>query len=126
VHERGARVLVVEDDDALRAILVRSLNRRGFATTGAGSYEDAVVQLAKDAPVYAVVDLWLPTRSGLDLLQEIRRVSPATRVVAMSGAGGHGAEAESLRRGAAHFLAKPVDADQIIDALLGSAPPECH
>lgn len=114
----GARVLVVEDDDTLRAILLRSLGRRGFSTIGAVNYEEAMVQLAADTPVYAVVDLWLPTRSGLDLVREIRRVSPATRIVAMSGASGPDATAECLRRGAARFLAKPVDADQIVEAFL--------
>lgn len=122
----GPRVLVVEDDDTLRAILLRSLDRRGFSTIGAVTYEEAIIQLAAGPPVYAVVDLWLPTRSGLDLVEEIRRVSPGTRVVAMSGTSGPGAAAESLRRGAARFLAKPVDADQIVEALTDTTTTECY
>lgn len=109
---------MVEDDDTLRAILLRSLGRRGFSTIGAVNYEDAILQLAAGTPVYAVVDLWLPTRTGLDLVQEIRRVSPSTRIVAMSGVSGPDAAAECLRRGAARFLAKPVDAEQIVEVFL--------
>jgi two-component system response regulator RegA len=125
-NEAGSRLLVVEDDDALRGLLLRSLRHRGFSTIGAASYEEAMRHLAASTPVYAVVDLWLPTRSGLDLVEEIRRVSPGTRVVAMSGVSGPGAAAESLRRGAARFLAKPVDADQIVEALMGPTTSECH
>jgi two-component system, response regulator RegA len=110
-------VLVVEDDDFLRQRLVRALSDRGFAAQGAASVAEALVK-SEEAPELAIVDLRIGDASGLDVLRALLAKDPATRVVMLTGYGSIATAVEAMRLGAAHYLTKPADADQILAALL--------
>lgn len=109
-------LLVVEDDDVLRERLVRALSDRGFAARGAASVAQAL-ELAAEAPEYAVVDLRIGCESGLDVLRTLLERDPATRVVMLTGYGSIATAVEAMRLGAIHYLTKPADAEQIVAAL---------
>jgi two-component system response regulator RegA len=64
----------------------------------------------------AVVDLKMPGKSGLELLLEIRRISPETRVVMLTGYGSITNAVEAIKLGAVNYVAKPVDADELLSA----------
>jgi two-component system, response regulator RegA len=103
---------VVEDDDALRERLVRALGERGFAAQGAASVAHAL-ELAADAPEYAVVDLRIGNESGLDVVRALLERDPATRVVMLTGYGSIATAVEAMRLGAVHYLTKPAEREQI-------------
>ncbi len=91
---------------------------RGFVVTLAASTDEALAYLA-DPPEYAVIDLRMPGRSGLELLGELLAADPSTRVVVLTGYGSIATAIEATRRGAAAYLPKPADADEILQALFG-------
>jgi two-component system response regulator RegA len=68
----------------------------------------------------AVVDLKMPGGSGLDVLRELRRQDPSTRVLMLTGYGSIATAVEAVREGAVGYLPKPADADEILAALHGT------
>lgn len=80
-------MLVVEDDAAFRAVLVKAFAARGFDAHGVGDAETAVDFARRDSPEMAVVDLRLPDRSGLDVVRELKAIDPQTAIVLLTGYG---------------------------------------
>jgi two-component system, response regulator RegA len=116
------KLLVVDDDDRLRERLLRAFEARGLDVRAASCAEDALAIAQGDAPSHAVIDLRMPGRSGLELLDELRAVHPALRAVVLTGYGSIATAIASVRSGAVDYLAKPADADQILAALgIGAA-----
>jgi two-component system response regulator RegA len=116
-------LLVVDDDVTYRTRLVRALADRGLTVTQAGSYDEAVGCAETETPEMALVDLRLPGRSGLDVVKRLKELDSTTNVVVLTGYGSIATAVESVRLGASTYLTKPVDADQILAALDGIAPP---
>ncbi len=114
-------ILVVDDDAAFRVRLVRALSDRGLAVSAAGSYDEAMAAARADTPELALVDLRLPGRSGLDVVRGLKELDDTTTVVVLTGYGSIATAVESVRMGAATYLTKPVDADQILEAFGGAA-----
>ena len=117
----GRSLLVVDDDVTFRTRLVRALCDRGLEVTSAGDYEQALAVAQADTPEWALVDLRLPTRSGLDVVRALKELDATTIVVVLTGYGSIATALESVRLGAATYLTKPVDADQILAAFSGEA-----
>jgi two-component system, response regulator RegA len=109
-------LLVVEDDPHLRQRLLRAFADRGFSVHGAASVPEAL-RLAEDAPEYAVVDLRIGDGSGLEVVRALVAKDPATRIVMLTGYGSIATAVEAMRLGAVHYLTKPADADEILNAL---------
>jgi two-component system response regulator RegA len=110
-------LLIVEDDERLRARLARALRERGYETREAGDYEGALAAAHDDSPEYLLVDLRIPGGgSGLDLVREVRAIDPSTVIVVLTGYGSIATAVEAVRMGAAEYLTKPADVDQIIAA----------
>jgi len=115
-------LLVVDDDDVLRTRVVRAFKERGFNATGAADYDSAVEAARAERPAFAVVDLRLPGRSGLEVVQALVAMNPEMAIVVMTGFGSIATAVESLRLGARYYLSKPCDIDQILDALESPQP----
>jgi two-component system, response regulator RegA len=109
-------ILVVEDDDAFRALLVRAFEARGFDARGVADLASAVAYARDDSPEMAVVDLRLPDGSGLDVVRELKAIDTQTAIVLLTGYGSIATALEGIRLGAAHYLTKPTDPDRILAA----------
>lgn len=108
------RLLVVEDRDSLRRMLVRALEGEGYAVVAAATVAAARASLGGEAPIDLVLsDLMLPDGSGLDVLRAVRERKPAPPVVVLTGFGSVGAAVEAMKLGAADFLEKPVDLEKL-------------
>ncbi|MBX9961935.1 MAG: response regulator transcription factor [Burkholderiales bacterium] len=110
------QLLIVEDDAALRSVLARAMERRGFAVRVAGDAEQALVIAHAQTPTHAIVDLRLPGASGLTVVPALRALDDAMRIVVLTGYASIATAVEAIKLGATHYLAKPVDADQIVAA----------
>ena len=109
-------MLVVDDDEPFRSRLIRAFQDRGFETIGAANYEQAVAIIEVETPELALIDLRLPGKSGLELVKVLKALDPATSIVVLTGYGSIATAVESVKLGAASYLTKPVDADQIVAA----------
>lgn len=119
--ESALTLLLVDDDEVLRERLGRALRERGFEVTTAESGDAAIAAARRDAPEFAVVDLRMPGISGIDVLDALRAIDPATRVLMLTGYGSIATAVEATRRGAVGYLSKPADADEVVAALTGRA-----
>src|SRR5262245_30722330 len=115
-------VLIVEDDTPLRERLVRAMRDRGYDTTGVGDHAAAIETARRESPELALVDLRLPGESGLAVVRDLKELDPATIVVVLTGYGSIATAVESVKLGAASYLTKPADADQIVAAFKGVQP----
>jgi two-component system response regulator RegA len=117
-------ILLVDDDEVFRRRLARAFEERGYDVRMASSYQEAVTAATEESPEYAVVDLRMPGPSGLELVRELVRIDPATRVVVLTGYGSIATAIDAIRLGAINYLPKPADADDIVAAFArGQAPP---
>jgi len=117
-------ILVVDDDELFRERLARALRDRGYEVQTASGFETAISACEDDSPEYAVVDLRMPGRSGVELLQELLRIDPSTKVVVLTGYGSVATAIEAIRLGATYYLHKPADADDVLAAFArGERPP---
>jgi len=109
-------ILVVEDDNAFRRILVAAFKERGYDAEGVADAAAAIRAAEKESPEMAVVDLRLPDQSGLDVVRQLKALDPSTAIVVLTGYGSIATALESVRLGAVHYLTKPTDADRILAA----------
>ena len=111
-------LLIVDDDTVYRQRLAMAMEKRGFAVRQAESVAAGIAAAKSEAPHYAVVDLRLTDGSGLDIVTEIRHVNPDCRVIILTGYGNIATAVSAIKHGAADYLPKPADADQVEAALL--------
>src|SRR5471032_1192771 len=126
---RDRSLLIVEDDKPFLARLARAMEARGFTVTTAESVADGLLQVEQSAPAFAVVDMRLGDGNGLDVISALKCRRPDARGIILTGYGNIATAVNAVKLGAVDYLAKPVDADDVVAALLahdGAAaePPE--
>jgi two-component system response regulator RegA len=119
-HETLPSLLLVDDDEVLRERLATAIRSRGYDVRTAASAAEAVKEAERESPEMAVVDLRMPGGNGLDLLRELRKHDPHTKVLVLTGYGSIATAVEAVRDGAVGYLPKPADADEILAALNGT------
>ncbi len=125
----GRALLIVEDDKSFQQRLARAMEARGFTVTTAESVADGLLQVEQSAPAFAVVDMRLADGNGLDVISALKRRRPDARGIILTGYGNIATAVNAVKLGAVDYLAKPVDADDVVAALLAgesrkAEPPE--
>ena len=108
----GATVLVVEDDDEARAVLVRELGSRGYRIQEAADGRAALERWEASRPDVVLLDLGLPDIDGLEVIRRIRR-DAMTPIVILSGRFAEREKVEALERGADDYVTKPFGLDEL-------------
>jgi len=106
-------LLIVDDDLTFRQVMAGELERLGFEVAGAGSGEEAVRAAARLEPQVVLLDLQLPDRDGLQVLQALRESSPGSEVIMLTGHGSFDTAIQSIRLGAFDYVAKPCPLDEL-------------
>ena len=106
------RILVVDDDDAIRDTLYELLSEEYLCQT-AETAEKALARLEADAYDVVLTDISMPGLSGLELLGHIRQKFPNTPVIMISGIGDHDHAQGLIKLGAFDFLLKPFSLDVV-------------
>lgn len=118
-------LLIVEDDLAYRDILSRTLARHGYRVLAAADPATALDQARLAPPDHVLLDLNLAGASGLNLIQPLLALSPAARIVVLTGYASIPTAVEAIKLGACQYLAKPVGSHSLLNALAGTlTPPE--
>jgi len=112
-----SRLLVVEDDFALRSALVASLEVAGFEVNAVEDAESAVVSLNKSRPDLVVTDVQMKSMSGVDLLKYIRKNDRNLPVVLMTAYAEIKDAIEVMRLGACDYLEKPFEPKKLIQLI---------
>lgn len=111
------RVMIVDDDAEMRALLRDVLERDGFHVHEHSAGDGLLRPIEDWIPDAIVLDKEMAGSNGLDLLPEIRWRHPHTPVVLVTAFGGSDVEAEALRLGAAYYMDKPFRVAQLIEVL---------
>ncbi|MEQ9322317.1 MAG: response regulator, partial [Polyangiaceae bacterium] len=104
------------DHDELRQQLARAFARRGYEVRTAETVDEAIEHAAEESPELAVVDLRIGGGSGLEVLRDLLRIDPTTKVVVLTGYGSIASAIKAMRLGAIDYLTKPADAEDLIAA----------
>jgi two-component system response regulator HydG len=110
---RGARILVVEDDREMLALLQRHLETEGFSVQTAASGPEAVDALRREEYHVILTDLVMDGEDGMDVLTAARQHRPDTRVLLMTAFGTLESAIEAMRQGAYDYLTKPFKLGEV-------------
>lgn len=119
-------LLLVDDDEVFLKRLAKAMEKRGFAVETAESVAAGRAIATARPPAYAVVDLRLDDGNGLDVVEVLQDKREDCRVVILTGYGAIATAVAAVKAGATDYLAKPADAQDIVNALLserGELPP---
>jgi diguanylate cyclase (GGDEF)-like protein len=108
------QVLVADDDEALRSVVGEVLKADGYSVEVACDGDDAWRLFEQGYPELVFTDIRMPGRTGLELLAEIKRVSPLTHVVIMTSHASLDTALSALKNGAYDYLIKPFDDLELI------------
>ncbi|MFP5481014.1 MAG: sigma-54-dependent transcriptional regulator [Alphaproteobacteria bacterium] len=110
-------ILLVEDTISLQIVYRSVLTSAGYAVTVASSATEALARFKTLKPAVVLLDLVLPDRDGLELMQELLAARPETGLIAITANGSVNRAVQAMRAGAHDFLVKPVDENRLLDAV---------
>lgn len=110
-------ILIVDDDAFARAHLRDTLLQEQYRVVEAKDGEEALAQLAAEKPQVMLLDLLMPRRSGLEVLEQVGELFPATRVLVISSMDVETLVAQALQSGARDFISKPFHPVEIAEAV---------
>ena len=105
---KGAKILIVDDEELIRWSLSEDLAAAGYKTVGASTADEALALFEKESPDLVLTDLRLGGKTGLDVLKGVRKNHPSLPVILMTAFADLSSAIESLREGAADYIAKPL------------------
>ena len=122
-------LLIVDDDNPLRDRLSRAMEKKGFKVLQAESVKQGIIQAKNSPPAFAVIDLRLNDGNGLAVVEQIQKLKKNSRIIMLTGYGNIPTAIAAIKAGAIDYIPKPVDADDVENALLASSeskaiPPE--
>jgi two-component system response regulator RegA len=118
--------LLVDDDGLYLRTLQRSLQKRGLETVLAQTFEEALAAAENHRPDFALIDLRLGANSGLGLIEPLKAVREDMRILLVTGYASIATAVEAIKRGADHYLMKPVTAEAIMKAIAGEPQAEAE
>ena len=114
-------VLLVDDEAEFRDLLEKRLRKRNLALLSAGSGEEALAIVAREAVDVVVLDVRMPGMDGRQTLREIKRLKPEVEVIMLTGHASVEVALEGMALGAFDYLLKPVSFDELLFKLQDAA-----
>ena len=107
------QILIIEDDTASREALSLLLSRAGYQVMGAESGELAYKLMEKNHFNAVVTDLFLPGENGIDILKRVKKISPDTNVILITGNASAETAVEAMKEGAYDYISKPINFEKL-------------
>ena len=104
----SARVLVIDDEEALRVSVAKIVSRMGCTVDTAGTATEGLARLSQEAYELVLTDFRLPDLDGLEVIERARALRPETELVLFTGFGSIPLAVQAIKRGAYDFVTKPV------------------
>ena len=110
-------LLLVDDDETFCSVLKPALEKRDFQVSIANDVKSGISLAEKTEPEYAVIDLRIGLDSGLEMVKKLISLDDNTQIVMLTGFASIATAVEAIKLGAIHYLTKPANADEIVNAL---------
>jgi two-component system response regulator RegA len=122
-------LIIIDDDVPFRDRLTRLMGKKGFTVEALGSENEAKKRLKEKFFTHAIIDMRLENGSGLEIIKFIKKISPLTQSLLLTGYGNIATAVAAIKSGAIDYLPKPADIEQIYNTLTVSKdilppPPE--
>ncbi len=111
------QLLLVDDDVTYCSVLKPALEKRNFQVSVANDIAAAMLLAEQTEPEYAVIDLRIGFESGLEMVKKLISLDSNTQIVMLTGFASIATAVEAIKLGAIHYLTKPANADEIVNAL---------
>ena len=109
------KILIIDDEPNIRSLMVQGLSLEGFEVFSAADGNTGLEILKKNKPSLIFLDLNLPQISGLEILKQIKLISPETVVIMLSGGQDEDVAKEAIELGAYDYVTKPISLRKLID-----------
>ncbi len=119
--EKPYKVLVIDDDAAIRMTLTAFLEDSGYAVMEAGEGRTAIELFSLERPDIVLTDLRMPDMDGLSVIARLKGESPSTPIIVITGTGDSTAAKEAVSQGAWGYMMKPVSDMRELEILMESA-----
>jgi len=110
-------LLLVDDDETFCSVLKPALEKRNFHVSIANDIKQGIALAEKTEPEYAVIDLRIGHDSGLEMVKKLISLDDNTQIIILTGFASIATAVEAIKLGAIHYLTKPANADEIVNAL---------
>ena len=110
-------LLLVDDDETFCSVLKPALEKRNFQVSIANDVKSGISLAEQTEPEYAVIDLRIGHDSGLEMVKTLISLDDNTQIVMLTGFASIATAVEAIKLGAIHYLTKPANADEIVNAL---------
>jgi len=111
------RILVVDDDENIRKVLVAILEDEGYIAESVGTAKEAIDKSKKKHYNVALIDIRLPDMEGIELLTRIRDTTPKTRKIIITGYPTLQNAVDAVNKGADAYILKPFDVEKVLKAI---------
>ncbi len=116
-----ARILIVDDDGSIRALLREVLEEEGYQVGEAADGKQGVLRYREDPADLVITDILMPEKDGVELIMELQESFPEVKIIAMSG-GGRGLDSQFNLRiardfGAVQLMEKPFTRKQVLETV---------
>lgn len=111
------RILLIDDEHLIVAVLCRSLKKEGYEICGETETDNIISKICAYNPDIVLLDIKMPGRNGMDILQEIKRKGIETQVVMLTSDDSVETAVKAMKLGASDYLTKPFDTDELKIAL---------
>jgi len=108
-----SKILVVDDHDSMRESLITLLEREGYSAEGAENGEKAIQIVNNQYFDLVITDLKMPEISGLDVIREVKSISPSTEIILITAYGSIDTAVEAMKGGAYDYITKPFETEAI-------------
>lgn len=126
MHKTSATLLIIDDDDVVRASLAAYLEDSGFSVLQASNGLQGLEVFEQQQPDLVICDLRMPQMGGLELIRQVTERAPDLPVIVVSGAGVMNDAVEALRLGAADYLIKPLEDLAVLEHSVHRALDRAH
>lgn len=114
MFDRKGRVLVVDDEESVRALLERVLAREGYTVATAANGEDALGKVSRLDIEMVLLDIKMPGMSGMEVLRQLNASRPDIGVVMVTSVADMQTAVEAMKLGAHDYITKPFNADEVV------------
>src|SRR5947199_1810435 len=111
------RILVIDDESAIRDSLRATLEYEGYEFVGAATGQEGLALAEREAPDLVLLDVKMPGMDGLDVLERLRSMNESLPVVVISGHGTISTAVEATKKGAFDFIEKPFASERVLVSL---------
>ncbi len=110
-------LLLVDDDEIFCSVLKPAFEKRNFQVSVANDVNQGILLAEQTEPEYAVIDLRIGFDSGMEMVKTLISLDDNTQIVMLTGFASIATAVEAIKLGAIHYLTKPANADEIVNAL---------